>query len=49
MKAQGYNGSQLWDTAFGLQAIIATGKHSQFKECLKKGHQYLHNTQVLHG
>lgn len=26
MKMQGYNGSQLWDTAFSLQAIMATGK-----------------------
>jgi hypothetical protein len=25
MKMQGYNGSQLWDTAFSLQAIMDTG------------------------
>ncbi|KAB1209580.1 Cycloartenol synthase [Morella rubra] len=24
MKMQGYNGSQLWDTAFAVQAIIST-------------------------
>ncbi len=27
MKMQGYNGSQLWDTAFALQAIIDTGNY----------------------
>lgn len=25
MKMQGYNGSQLWDTAFSVQAIVETG------------------------
>jgi squalene cyclase len=26
MKMQGYNGSQLWDTAFTVQAFYETGK-----------------------
>ena len=43
---QGYNGSQLWDTAFALQAIIATKRTQKFKECLRKGHDYIHRTQV---
>lgn len=30
MKMQGYNGSQLWDTAFAVQAIIDTGLHIRY-------------------
>ena len=47
MKMQGYNGSQLWDTSFAIQAICATCQFSEFKETLRKAHQYLHATQVL--
>lgn len=46
MKMQGYNGSQLWDTAFAIQAIISVDDHHLFTDTLKKGHQYLHSTQV---
>lgn len=28
---QGYNGSQLWDTAFALQAIIESGMGTKFE------------------
>ena len=34
---QGYNGSQLWDTAFALQAYHHTGIASEFKETVIKG------------
>jgi len=47
MKMQGYNGSQLWDTAFSLQAIIETGMGMQFQDCLRKGHDYLEISQVM--
>ncbi|KAI7731618.1 hypothetical protein M8C21_019686 [Ambrosia artemisiifolia] len=47
MKMQGYNGSQLWDTAFAIQAIIATNLIDDFGPTLKKGHMYIKNTQVL--
>lgn len=47
MKMQGYNGSQLWDTAFAAQAIIATGLGSEFKSCLKKAAHYIDDNQVL--
>lgn len=46
MKMQGYNGSQLWDTAFSVQAIIETGLGDEFKECLLKAYSYLDITQV---
>lgn len=46
MKMQGYNGSQLWDTSFSLQAIIECGLETSFKDCLRKGHQFLHRTQA---
>jgi lanosterol synthase len=47
MKMQGYNGSQLWDTAFAVQAIIETGLGDEFKPCLQKVHEYLELTQVV--
>jgi len=46
LKMQGYNGSQLWDTAFSLQAIIESGLGHEFAETMKLGHSYLDVTQV---
>lgn len=43
---QGYNGSQLWDTAFAVQAIISTGLGDEFGPCLKKAHQYIDKSQA---
>ena len=47
MKMQGYNGSQLWDTSFAVQAITAAGLAQEFSKCLKKAHSYIDTTQVL--
>lgn len=47
MKMQGYNGSQLWDTAFAAQAILATGFSKEFGTTLKKAHKYVKDSQVL--
>nr|UXX25229.1 cycloartenol synthase [Aloe vera] len=47
MKMQGYNGSQLWDTAFAIQAIISTGFSEEFGPTLKKAHKFVKDTQVL--
>ncbi|GLT97442.1 hypothetical protein SLE2022_150070 [Rubroshorea leprosula] len=47
MKMQGYNGSQLWDTAFAVQAIISTNLVEEYGLNLKKAHMYIKNTQVL--
>ncbi|XP_010245750.1 PREDICTED: beta-amyrin synthase-like isoform X2 [Nelumbo nucifera] len=46
MKMQSY-GSQLWDTSFAIQAIMASNlSFDEIGLCLKKGHDYLKNSQV---
>ncbi|KAJ0984134.1 hypothetical protein J5N97_002490 [Dioscorea zingiberensis] len=47
MKMQGYNGSQIWDTTFTVQAIVATNLSEEFGASLKKAHDYIKNTQIL--
>ncbi|XP_045819042.1 cycloartenol synthase-like [Trifolium pratense] len=47
MKMQGYNGSQLWDTAFAAQAIISANLIDEFGPTLRKAHAYIKNSQVL--
>ncbi|CAM9000177.1 unnamed protein product [Rhodiola kirilowii] len=47
MKMQGYNGSQLWDTAFAVQTIIATNLVDEFSSTVSKAHEYIKNSQVL--
>ena len=46
MKMQGYNGSQLWDTAFATQAILSTGLSDEFSACLRKAHAYIDASQT---
>ena len=40
-------GSQSWDAAFAMQAIIATNLHHEFSDTLKKGHDFIKQSQVL--
>ncbi|XP_034696602.1 cycloartenol synthase 2-like [Vitis riparia] len=47
MKMQGYNGSQLWDTCFAVQAIISTNLGEESGLTLRKAHQFIKNSQVL--
>ncbi|XP_022753475.1 cycloartenol synthase 2 isoform X2 [Durio zibethinus] len=47
MKMQGYNGSQLWDTAFTIQAIISTNLTEEYGSTLRKANMYIRNSQVL--
>ncbi|XWS52356.1 hypothetical protein CRYUN_Cryun11dG0061700 [Craigia yunnanensis] len=47
MKMQGYNGSQLWDTAFTVQAIISTNLTEEYGPTLRKANMFMKNTQVL--
>ncbi|KAF9616602.1 hypothetical protein IFM89_030771 [Coptis chinensis] len=47
MKMQGYNGSQLWDTAFAVQAIISTNLFEEYLPTLKKAHDFIKASQVL--
>ena len=46
MKMQGYNGSQLWDTAFAVQALEASGLSCEFQSMAVKMQSYLDATQV---
>jgi len=46
LKMQGYNGSQLWDTSFAVQAIAASGLARTFTNCLAKAHRFVHDSQV---
>jgi squalene cyclase len=46
MKVQGYNGSQLWDTSFCLQAICESGVAKEFEGPIRKAFSYVDNTQV---
>lgn len=43
---QGTNGSQLWDTAFVIQAFLEAGGEGEFKDTLSKAHDFLKNTQI---
>ncbi|CAI5518301.1 unnamed protein product, partial [Closterium sp. Naga37s-1] len=46
MKMQGYNGSQLWDTAFAVQALHAAHMMDETHRALKIAHSYLERSQV---
>ena len=49
MKMQGYNGSQLWDTAFSTQALLSISKEiiDPFFKTLSLAHNYVEISQVL--
>eukprot|EP01090_Pellita_catalonica_P017345 TRINITY_DN5215_c0_g1_i1.p1 TRINITY_DN5215_c0_g1~~TRINITY_DN5215_c0_g1_i1.p1 ORF type:complete len:422 (+),score=65.09 TRINITY_DN5215_c0_g1_i1:33-1298(+) len=55
MKMQGYNGCQLWDTSFAMQAFAATKLHEspendirqKMMTCLDKGYDYVDMSQVV--
>lgn len=49
MKFQGYNGSELWDTAFAVQAILASpfADDPRFEKMIAKAHQYIRDNQIL--
>lgn len=49
MKMQGYNGSQLWDTAFTSQAFMTAGREllQPFVKTLSLAHDYIEISQVL--
>ncbi|KAG2459011.1 GANP protein, partial [Polypterus senegalus] len=48
MKMQGTNGSQLWDTAFAVQAFLEAGAQdkSEFVDTLKHAHEFLRISQI---
>jgi squalene/oxidosqualene cyclase-like protein len=46
LKMQGYNSSQLWDTAFAGQAIAASGRAGDQPEMVRLTHRYIDENQV---
>ncbi|XP_049366109.1 cycloartenol synthase-like [Solanum verrucosum] len=46
MKMKGYNGSQLWDVSFGVQAILATNLPQEYGVMLKNAHHFIKASQV---
>ncbi|KAK9097605.1 hypothetical protein Sjap_023102 [Stephania japonica] len=46
MKVQGSNGSQLWDVALSVQAILSTGLNDECGSMLKTAHDFIKNNQV---
>lgn len=46
MKMNGYNGSQLWDTAFASQALLEGDAHNIFPAHLEKAYHFVDDTQV---
>jgi squalene/oxidosqualene cyclase-like protein len=47
VKMQGYNSSQLWDTAFAVQAIAATGRGAGMRGTLNEASRYIEANQVI--
>jgi lanosterol synthase len=47
MRMSGYNGSQLWDTSFAVQAIVAAKLHSSYPRELAAAHHYVDIAQVV--
>lgn len=46
MKMNGYNGSQFWDTIFGLQGLQEAGIENKFPELTKKYHHFIDVQQI---
>jgi 2,3-oxidosqualene cyclase len=47
LKMNGYNSSELWDTAFAVQAIVATGAVERMRPTLARAHRFIEGQQVL--
>jgi len=47
VKMQGYNSSELWDTAFAVQAASATGRAREHGEVLRKAGRFIEANQVV--
>ncbi|RKH20261.1 2,3-oxidosqualene cyclase [Corallococcus praedator] len=46
-KVNGYNSSQLWDTAFAVQALVASGQAAGARDTLERAGRFLEAEQVL--
>jgi squalene/oxidosqualene cyclase-like protein len=45
-KVQGYHSSQLWDTAFAVQAVVASGETQRHHELLVAANRFIDDNQV---
>ncbi len=45
-RMKGYNSSELWDTAFAVQAIFATGRAEEHRGTLQRAFTYIEQNQV---
>lgn len=46
MKMQGYNGSQCWDVALSVQAILASNFEDEYGSMLKKANNFIKRSQI---
>jgi squalene/oxidosqualene cyclase-like protein len=46
VKMNGYNSSELWDTAFAVQAIVASGRTSEHADMLSRAYEFIDRAQV---
>jgi squalene/oxidosqualene cyclase-like protein len=46
-KMNGYNSTALWDTAFAVQAMLATPFAALYHEALRRAHAYVRDNQVI--
>jgi len=47
MKMQGYNGAQLWETAFTMNAIYESGLADHFRQDLQNMYAFVERSQIL--
>ncbi len=46
-KVKSYNSSEVWDTAFAVQAIVLSGQTAQYREALTGAQRFLEAEQIL--
>lgn len=46
MRVQGYGGSQLWDTAFAVQAVMETGMGKRVEAAMRRAHAFVDASQL---
>ncbi|MCD6499655.1 MAG: squalene--hopene cyclase [Deltaproteobacteria bacterium] len=46
-KMNGYNSTELWDTAFAVQAFFATEKQEPYRPSLEAAHRFIESNQIV--
>ncbi len=47
LKMQGYNSTEIWDTTFAAQSILATPFADEAKDVLAKAHDFVRDNQII--